>query len=66
MTMSFSETNLFPVKKEYFPSKKYIQVEQLIFDYYYKKGYKNIGFENEPIADLFFYLCFEMFLLKPD
>ena len=66
MTVSSSKTNLFPVKKECFPFKKYVQVEQLIFDYYYKKGYKKVGFENEPIADLFFYLCFEMFLLKPD
>jgi len=66
LTVSSSKTHLFPVKINSFPFKKYVGVEQLVFNYYYKKGYKKVGFENEPIADLFFHLCFEMFLLKPN
>lgn len=59
-------TFLFPVITELKSLKRYGSIEQLAFDHYYRMGYKRIGFENEPIADIFLNLCFNLFLLKPD
>jgi hypothetical protein len=42
------------------------KIEEIVFSYYKKKGFHFIGYENEPIYDLFFHLCFEKFLLKPN
>jgi len=41
-------------------------VEKSVFNYFKKQGFREVGYENEPIFDLFFHLCFEKFLLKPN
>ena len=48
------------------PSRDKKNKEELVFKHFKEKGYTEIGYENEPIHELFFHLCFEKFLLKPN
>ena len=67
MVSNNKETDcLFPIIIKEFPKGGRFEIEEKVSTYYKGKGYKEIGRENELIYDLFFHLCFEKFLLKPN
>ena len=61
-----TEKKLFPIIIKKLEIDDSIPIEDIVLNYYKKDGYKEVGYENEPIYDLFFHLCFEIFLLKPN
>jgi hypothetical protein len=56
----------FPINKLNLTNTRNFCIEDLVREHFEKEDYIDIGHENTPIYDLFFHLCFEKFLLKPN
>ena len=62
-----SENNIkFPIVVKEFENVKFPNIEDVVENHFKKLKYYTYDRENDPIFDLFFHICFEMFLLTPD